>query len=350
MNFLRHRYQSWLVPYAEGTLDPDRQAKLEGQIRRDPALAAEAEAHRRAAARMRAMSSAVKSAPEEADATLWPAIQARLQPHRRTIAPLVLAGGLCAAACALVFVDLHGVSRYFTNSTLRTAAISQGIAPDEEGATVEGMGNRHHRKYLHHTPRHARAVVAARPASEPKAKSSLPDPRNSAIASTDGSEAAAGANPAGLNSADGSAYPAPKLVVGAATHFRLAPLIRPLNPNANSSEILPEGQDRSIISAAPPAAAADGEGVPDAVADAPNAIGAASKPSDSAAIQGSPASSHRARHRRDKHRRSAAARSAAKAAVAAPRSRDAKTAPSADSASSAVDSPVGLKVRPSLIE
>lgn len=98
---MKHWYYSWLVPYTEGTLDARRQAQLEARLARDPALAAEAEALRRTAQRLRASAQEERDAAESGppSSEVWPGIEARLRPIRRSAPrPWLWAGGLCAAA------------------------------------------------------------------------------------------------------------------------------------------------------------------------------------------------------------------------------------------------------------
>lgn len=73
MNFLRRHYRAWIVPYAEGTLDGRRRARLEAWLARDPVLAAEAEAERRVVARLRT-SARHSAGPAAGEKDLWPGI------------------------------------------------------------------------------------------------------------------------------------------------------------------------------------------------------------------------------------------------------------------------------------
>jgi hypothetical protein len=109
MNIFQHRYRDWLVPYVEGTLDARRRAKLEARLAQDPILAAEAEAERRVAARLReTVPSLGSTAGEQGEQSLWPSIQARLEPRRPSIRPLILVGGLSAATATLIGAALWG--------------------------------------------------------------------------------------------------------------------------------------------------------------------------------------------------------------------------------------------------
>jgi len=108
-----HNYGAWLVPYAEGTLDPARAALLEAQLARDPALSAEAAKVHRVTAQLR---QAAAPSTSEADprlaldpASLWPGVQSRLalKPLRRS-RPARWAVGVCAASLALAAWLLHG--------------------------------------------------------------------------------------------------------------------------------------------------------------------------------------------------------------------------------------------------
>lgn len=109
----RRIYRAWLVPYTEGTLDPACTAALEARLARDPALAAEAEALRAVASRLRQSAQGVASDADPrlslAPSPLWPGIRARLVPPRPRPAPRPLwAGGLCAAMLVLVAWLWHG--------------------------------------------------------------------------------------------------------------------------------------------------------------------------------------------------------------------------------------------------
>jgi len=137
---MKHWYQTWLVPYAEGTLDERRRAKLEARLARDPALAAEAEAMRRTSQRLRAAAQNEKSAPAPdaapAVSELWPGIEARLRPARRTAPrPWLWAGGLCAAA-SLAWATLWGpLTHHTANTTQHGTTVAQTVpeAPPSSG-------------------------------------------------------------------------------------------------------------------------------------------------------------------------------------------------------------------------
>lgn len=108
-----HNCQAWLVPYAEGTLDPLRAALLEARLARDPALAAELAAIRAVTACLR---TAGAHSTAEADprlsldpAPLWLGVQRRLTSvPRRLPRTAPWAGGVCAAALALGALLMHG--------------------------------------------------------------------------------------------------------------------------------------------------------------------------------------------------------------------------------------------------
>ena len=106
MNLLRQRYRAWIVPYAEETLDARRRAKLEAWLARDPILAAEAEAERRVVTRLRAVAQSSEAAPGAQN--LWPGIRSRLEARRSPLRPLMLVGGLSAAATSLAWAALWG--------------------------------------------------------------------------------------------------------------------------------------------------------------------------------------------------------------------------------------------------
>lgn len=110
----KYRYQAWLVPYAEGTLDDARTAHLEAQLARDPALASEAHRVRAAVAQLRraAAQSMADTDPRLAldPAPLWPGVQKRLTAKpRRLPRSAPWAGGICAASLALGALLLHGL-------------------------------------------------------------------------------------------------------------------------------------------------------------------------------------------------------------------------------------------------
>lgn len=112
----RRIYRAWLVPYTEGALDPARTAALEAQLARDPALAAEAEALRAVANRLRQSAQGVASDADPrlslAPAPLWPGVRARLDPPRPRPAPRLLwAWGLCMAMLMLAIWLWHGPPR-----------------------------------------------------------------------------------------------------------------------------------------------------------------------------------------------------------------------------------------------
>jgi anti-sigma factor RsiW len=102
MRLLKQRYQTWLVPYAEGTLEPRKRARLEARLERDSRLAAEADAQRRIVARLREAAQAQKRAETApAQPPLWPALEPRLTPRQPLVRPLIIAGSACAAAVSI---------------------------------------------------------------------------------------------------------------------------------------------------------------------------------------------------------------------------------------------------------
>ena len=103
----RRKYESWLVPYADGTLEGRRRVELEAALSRDPVLAADAEAQRRVAGRLRGAAEAENAGRKPETSRLWPQVQARIVPSPRARGPWVWAGGACAAAC-LAWAALWG--------------------------------------------------------------------------------------------------------------------------------------------------------------------------------------------------------------------------------------------------
>ena len=172
---MKHRYQPWLVPYAEGTLDERRRAKLEARLARDPALAAEAEATRRTVGRLRDASGDENSeaAPGSPAPSVWPQIEARLRPARRAAPrPWFWAGGLCAAA-SLAWATLWGPLTSHTAMSVRSAPPSQAVAekPPAVGILPSGTGSvKHPRKPTRGSVKalkHPARVKNAAPSSRP---------------------------------------------------------------------------------------------------------------------------------------------------------------------------------------
>jgi hypothetical protein len=149
----RRKYASWLVPYADGTLDERRRAELEGCIRRDPVLAADAEAQRRVAGRLRGAVVAEDAGRASETSRLWPEIQARIQPKRRSAIPLVWVGGVCAAAC-LGWAALWGPFRQTSQPPLRTGlpTVIATESNDQMPGTDLSLAKPHTRAVkIHHT-------------------------------------------------------------------------------------------------------------------------------------------------------------------------------------------------------
>lgn len=142
---MKHWYHSWLVPYAEGTLDERRRAKLEARLAHDPALVAEAEAVRRTAQRLGEAAQDERGQAGEAAtpsvSELWPGIEARLRPTRRVEArPWLWAGGLCAVT-SLAWATLWGPLTPHTANSTQGAKMAQ-TAPEvlpSPGATPAKM-------------------------------------------------------------------------------------------------------------------------------------------------------------------------------------------------------------------
>lgn len=349
MNFLRHRYQSWLVPYVEGTLDARRRAKLEAQFRRDPSLAAEAEAHRRVATKVRDVSHAAESESDTAESTVWPAIQSRLKPRKRRVAPLMLAGGLCAAACVLAFVTLHGPASRFSKSALPQAPISSAIANNRPGMTASKKLDTRLHKPSHHAPRHANAVVAERPKAHQPEKHPAAAVQESAPMPTDSNLASSDANTTDMDANHDGGYPAARLAVGGSGHFRLAPLVRPLGRESGANQVLPGLRDRRAIAAPPAEIGDDSAAQSAAAAAAPQADASDSRPNAAPIVPATAAPSHRATHRRRHHRRPARHRRA-KAATELPEGSSTMARPVSKSASSSIDPATGLVVKSCVLD
>ncbi|BDI29984.1 hypothetical protein CCAX7_20350 [Capsulimonas corticalis] len=105
---LKSRYYAWLIPYVEGTLDPNRCHLLEKRMSADPKLAAEAEALRRVTSHLRRSASA--DPPPAVPRSVWPRVQDRLKARGPAplISPRLAWGGAAAIAIGLAFaVNQH---------------------------------------------------------------------------------------------------------------------------------------------------------------------------------------------------------------------------------------------------
>lgn len=176
MPLMKHWYHSWLVPYAEGTLDERQRAKLEARLASDPALAAEAEAVRRTVGRLRSVSqnehgeaAPIPASPSE----LWPQIEARLQPARRTEPrPWLWAGGACAAA-ALAWATLWGPLTPHTAYPVNPGNAVQSIAEKTPSLATPapGLGSSRHPRKPHGSSKivkHPGRVHKSTPVSRPE--------------------------------------------------------------------------------------------------------------------------------------------------------------------------------------
>lgn len=221
---MRRRYQSWLVPYVEGTLDPRRRGQLEARLARDPALAAEAEGLRHAARRLR--TAAQEQRPAEAvpagtadSSALWPGIRERLRPAPR-ISPgqWAWAGGLCAVATLAWAVTLGPLTSHRTPGTNHTSPQAVAVVPTPVPVKVgvATVGKPH----PNHTPRvggrGTKRPTQGKPHFVPIADESRPDERLAT-------------NPASGPDGDVSPDTAPatvKTAEGAPGHLQLATTVR----------------------------------------------------------------------------------------------------------------------------
>lgn len=172
---MKNWYKSWLVPFAEGSLDARRRAKLEARLAGDPALAAEAEAVRRTVRRLREASQEENggATPAAPAPSAWPQIEARLRPARRTAArPWLWAGGLCAAtslAWATLWGPLTPHTAYPVKSvpTVQTAAEETGpkkiLSPGAGGGRPRKLA-RGSGRTIKRSPRMNRPAGTPRPA------------------------------------------------------------------------------------------------------------------------------------------------------------------------------------------
>jgi hypothetical protein len=136
-----------LIEFVEGTLDRKRAAILEERLKTDTRLAAEVEELRQVAARLResALSDAtVKSRLHGNAPTIWPRVEARIQPRQAaafTLGPrFAMAGGaaavIIAAACWLSFKPAPQLEHGANNSPMPSApsTAASNSAPDRSQA------------------------------------------------------------------------------------------------------------------------------------------------------------------------------------------------------------------------
>ncbi len=237
MNLWRRRYRAWIVPYAEGTLDARRAATLEAWLAHDPVLAAEAEAERRIVARLRDAAQGVGMAPGDKD--LWPGIAARLEPRRSLVRPLLLVGGLSAAATSLAWATLWGPLGHPAPAP-RVVVVASGGIPD---VIVVGPPSARRHGHPGRRPRHgaghgskAPAVVHAKPGGPPD--SGPGGPQDDRLLAR--SEAA----PVGESRDD--APTAPQFAPGDASRFHLAASVHPVGHNAARTAAPAASDDVSV--------------------------------------------------------------------------------------------------------
>lgn len=267
----KHNYQAWLVPYAEGTLDAARAARLEAQLARDPVLSEEARRVRAVAASLRraAALSTSKADPRLAldPAPLWPGVQERLTARpRRPQRLLPWAGGACAASLALAALLLHGtvsgVGRVQTPPAAPVRTANAGSAPLSGPQTDARLRHKKAGHRLHARPAHlafipAKLLMPMRPASRFPVQAQVPVPALPASAPVDTAPSAHTAVALG----DGSA------------HFRLASPVHDALPitHARPSAALPEERtsenDSAQTAPMPPGAAAQTQAIPASAPD-----------------------------------------------------------------------------------
>lgn len=304
MNLLRHRYRSWLVPYVDGTLDAQRQAKLEALLARDPVLAAEAEAQRRAVKRLHETALASKALTEAPEARLWPAIEARLEPRRRSAGPLILMGGLCAAAASLAWAAFWGPLSHRGGQAHPPAVVAVDPSGSSEGVTVIGPINSRSHRHVIHKPHHI-SILVKRPAS---LKAVPLPPRNDEPSSQDLQNDYLAANDSGPADTQGNEEPGgtavPRLAVGGKPQFRLAPLIHTIGPDTA----------REDANTASPGQSSSGDAQAGNDTSSP---GASASPTETTSIQAQtgpvtaahPPVTRRRRHHHRRHRHARAAKS-----------------------------------------
>lgn len=303
MNLLQHRYRSWIVPYVEGTLDARRRAKLEARLAHDPALAAEAEAERRVVARLREAAQGGGGAAGEA-VNLWPGIQSRLEPRRSSLRPLILVGGLSAAATSLIWAAVWGPLGYSA-----PASHPALVANDVPSVIVIGPLTRHRHPHFIHRPRVAASRLAKRsPALRPLPR--LPVDAGQSGTQTNDLLTASGAPPVASEGTNDTPAPLSAAGSGGGAHFRLAARVRPVGEGSLGST----PTDSANVPASGAANATDKSGVDSGGAspgNGSNATTGTTPTADTTRLAAEPPSAqrrHRRHHRRHYHtRRSASA-------------------------------------------
>jgi len=144
---LDRRYDKLLIPYLEGSLDPNRRAQLEEAIANDPVLAEEVEQMRRLKYQLQRSAANFSSATSSNSA--WPGVQARIQASRPPIFRTSSFWGLgltmgTAAALAVAFGTPY-ISLLSRQPAMSASGLNKSHAPSvgvrHDGAVVASNEN-----------------------------------------------------------------------------------------------------------------------------------------------------------------------------------------------------------------
>lgn len=130
---LNTRYEILLIPYLEGTLDPQRRAMLEEQIAHDNDLALEIESLRRLKYRLQLSASGI-SAARTGRTSRWPAIKARMDQRQvRTVRPPIWWGVGMTAGAALSLAACLAISGPFSITGTHSPGARLGSTSSGQG-------------------------------------------------------------------------------------------------------------------------------------------------------------------------------------------------------------------------